>query len=380
MSNINTILVTGVTGNIGSHVLFELLFDLYSKKEEARIYVLIRKQRHISAQERLLNEVFSKQLIPEKIVPFYKEYIEKYVEVIEGEIHNFILPEKAGNTITVYHLAASVNLSNTEKAKHEIAHVNYHHTQAFFDTIKCRTKKLVFVSTAFSRGEIEGAIEEDYHSATTYNFRNFYEAYKMKIEKLVLQIAKENNFSCTIARPSIVSGRLIDFPKFVSSRYIVFYAVGEFFNKIKKSHSNIGTIRLALNIEGGLNIVPVDYVAKGIIRAADIKEEQLNITLTQNVPTQYIATSILKKCGINIELVPEEPEDKSTIEKLFYKTIGSQLLKYSMSKNHYFESKLIRKLLSNIEEPNMKEHFQEIYDFAHNINFNNANIKLEANL
>ncbi|WP_299257406.1 SDR family oxidoreductase [uncultured Aquimarina sp.] len=376
----NTILVTGVTGNIGSHVLFELLFDLYSKNEEAIIYVLIRKQKDKSAKQRLIDEVFTEQLVPEKIAPFYKEYLEKYVRIIEGDINSFVIPEEAGTSLIVYHLAASVNLSNTEKAKNEIAHVNYLNTQAFFDAIKLRTKKLIFVSTAFSRGEIAGKITDDYHSVSSFDFRNFYEAYKMKVEKLVLQIAKENNFSCTIARPSVVSGRLIDFPKYVSSRYIVFYSIGEFFKKMKKTYPEMGKIRMALNMEGGLNIVPVDYVAKGIVRAAESKEEQLNITLTQNVPTHYIITSILEKCGVEIELVPEEPKNKTTMETLFYKTIGSQLLKYSISEKHYFESKLIRELLVDIEEPNMKDHFKKVYDFAHDINFDNANITLEPNL
>ncbi|MBQ0733412.1 SDR family oxidoreductase [Aquimarina celericrescens] len=375
----NTILITGVTGNIGSHVLFELLFDLYSKKEKATIYVLIRKQSEAMAKDRLLNEVFTKQLIPNKILPFYKRYL-KHIHVIEGEINDFLLPEAAGNNLIVYHLAASVNLSNTEKARNEIAHVNYANTQAFFENIKSRTKKLVFVSTAFSRGEIEGEITDDYHSVSNFEFRNFYEAYKMKVEKLILQIAKENNFSCTVARPSVVSGRLIDYPKFVSSRYIVFYAIGEFFKKIKKTNADIGKVRMALNMEGGLNIVPVDYVAKAIIRATDIQDEQLNITLTKNVPTQHIIKSILQKCEVEIELVDEEPKNKTIIEKLFYKTIGSQLLKYSTSKKHNFESKLIRELLSDIEEPNMQDNFNQVYNFAHDINFDNRNITLQTSL
>jgi len=294
----NTILITGVTGNIGSHVLFELLYDLYSTKKEAIIYLLIRKQPTKSSNQRLFDEVFTEQLIPAKISHFYKTFLTKYIRVIEGEIDNFELPDTA-TEMTVFHLAASVNLGNSEKDKNEIAHVNYASTQAFFEKIKSRTKKLVFVSTAFCRGDKEGIITDDYHSVTNFNFRNFYEAYKMKTEKSILQIAKENNFSCTIARPSVVSGRLIDFPKFVSSRYIVFYAIGEFFKKIKRQYPETGKIRMALNKDGGLNIVPVDYVAKGIVRAASIKEEQLNITLTQNVPTKHIITSILQQCVQN---------------------------------------------------------------------------------
>ena len=73
----NTILITGVTGNIGSHVLYELLYEMHSKKKEAVIYLLIRKQASKSSTERLFDEVFTDQLIPEKIEPFYKSYISK---------------------------------------------------------------------------------------------------------------------------------------------------------------------------------------------------------------------------------------------------------------------------------------------------------------
>ncbi|MBP2830767.1 SDR family oxidoreductase [Aquimarina sp. U1-2] len=375
-----TILITGVTGNIGSHVLFELLFELYSNKEKATIYLLIRKKQNRSGRQRLFDEVFTMSLIPDKIKSFYEIYLENYVKVIEGEIHNFKIPDTAGNKITVYHLAASVNLSTTEKARKEIATTNYANTLAFFDRIKKRTQKLVFVSTAFSRGEIEGAIHDDYHSVPDFHFRNHYEAYKMKAEKLILKTAKENNFSCTIARPSVVSGRLTDAPRFVSNRYIVFYSIGEFFKKMKTIHPQIKKIRLAINKEGGLNIVPVDYVAKGIVRAAYSNEEQINITLTQNVPMLHIISSILQKCNIEIEVVSQEPESKTTIEKLFYKTLGNQFIKYATGKKHHFESTLIRKLLADIEEPKMLDYFSEIYNFAHDINFDNRNIQLETGI
>ncbi|WP_262482035.1 SDR family oxidoreductase [Aquimarina agarivorans] len=241
--------------------------------------------------------------------------------------------------------------------------------------IKKRTKKLVFVSTAFSRGDIEGVITDDYHAEDDFKFRNFYEEFKMKIEKEVLQLAAANDFECTIARPSVISGRLLDTPKYVTNSYIVFYAIGAFFSKMKSIYKDIGKIRIVLNPEGGLNIVPVDYVAKAIVRSADLKEKQLNITLTKNVGIQYLLTMMFNKCGIDgLEFVTEEPKDKSIIEALFYKTVGGQLASYSTSKKHQFESKLVRKLLKDIEEPDMTLVFKEMYDFAHNINFDNNNI------
>lgn len=372
------ILITGVTGNVGSHVLYELLFEQYHKKKNTPIYVVIRKNKDKTALERLHNEVFSAELIPTKIIPFYKDFLKKSIHVIEGDISDFVIPEIAGNNIIIYHLAASVNLGKGNKAKEEIAEINYKNTKLFFEIIKKRTKKLVFVSTAFSRGDVEGLISDDYHSVANYNFRNYYEEFKMKVEKEVIQFAKDNNFECVVVRPSVISGRLLDYPKYVMSSYIVFYAIGAFFSKMKSIHKNIGKVRILLNPEGGLNIVPVDYVAKAIVRAADLKENQLNITLTKSVQIKYLLTTMFEKCGINeLEFVTQEPKDKSKIEALFYKTVGGQLASYSISKNHQFESKLVRKLLKDIEEPDMTNAFKEMYNFAHDIDFDNKNIFAE---
>ena len=370
----NTILITGVTGNIGSHVLYEIIFDAHKTGIKPEIYVVIRPSKENSAKQRLFNNVFNPVLIPNKIASFYKKYID-CITVIEGEINNFKIPKKAGNDLLIYHLAASVNLGNSKKAKAEIANINYKNTQDFFEIIKTKTKKLVFVSTAFSRGNVQGAISDDYHSVTNFNFRNFYEEFKMKIEKEVLEFAKINNFECTIARPSVVSGRLLDFPKYVTNTYTVFYAIGAFFKKMISLHNPDKKIRIAVNSEGGLNIVPVDYVAKGIISAAITKEKQVNITHTKNISHQDIIKTIFAKCGItNFEFVTNEPEEKSTIEALFYKTVGNQLAKYSTSHKHNFESKIIRQLLNDIVEPNIDDTFQQLYDFAHDISFDNKNI------
>ena len=374
------ILITGVTGNVGSHVLYELLYEFHTQNKQTPIYLVIRKNNGKTGLERLKYEVFAPELIPTKIASFYKYYLGNTIQVLEGDISNFEIPESVGEELIVYHMAASVNLGKGAKAKQEIAVTNYNNTKQFFEIIKRRTKKLIFVSTAFSRGDIEGVIQDDYHSETNFKFRNFYEEFKMKIEREVVQLAKDYNFKCVIARPSVISGRLLDAPKYVTNSYIVFYAIGAFFSKMKSLYKDVGRVRIVLNPEVGLNIVPVDYVAKAIIRAVYLKENQLNITHTKNVSIKQLLTIMFNKCGIpGLEYVTEEPKDKSTIEALFYKTVGGQLASYSVSKNHQFESKLVRKLLSDIKEPDMTSYFKELYDFAHNINFDNRNINLVTN-
>ncbi|WP_010523329.1 SDR family oxidoreductase [Aquimarina agarivorans] len=126
------ILITGVTGNVGSHVLFELLFDLHNQQKDTPIYLVIRSSNGKTGWERLHSEVFTPSLIPQKIAPFFKTYIKKNVQVLEGDISNFIIPNDAGNKLTVFHLAASVNLGKGLKAKKEIAATNYKSTKTFF--------------------------------------------------------------------------------------------------------------------------------------------------------------------------------------------------------------------------------------------------------
>ncbi len=373
---VNNILVTGVTGNVGSHVLYELLYDFYYTENTTPIYVVIRPTKGKTGRERLWEEVFDEKLIPEKIKPFYQYFYKNQIHVIEGEIDCFDIPVVSGTKFLIYHLAASVNLGNTEKAKLEITNINYAKTKAFFDIIKNHTQKLVFVSTAFSCGDAGGLIKDDYHQGKEFDFRNHYEAFKMKIEKEVLAFAEEHHFECTIARPSIVSGRLLDFPKFVTNNYSVFYNFGAFFKKMRAIKPELGKIRLAINSQCGLNMLPVDYVAKGVIQAGYCSEKQINITHTQNLSVTFFVTQMLEKCGItDFEFVETIPTDLSKIENLYYNTVGGQLVSYVTSKLHEFESKNIRDLLKNIEEPNMKDLFKELYDFAHDINFDNRNLK-----
>ena len=373
----NQILLTGATGNIGSHVLYELVNDFHHQNKKTKIFVVIRPTKTKTAKERLVSEVFNKDVVPEKIKEFYQEFCTKQIEVIEGSIDNFTFPASAEKDLLIYHLAASVNLGTHPKAKEEITNINYAKTKAFFEIIKNQTKKLVFVSTAFSRGDAEGLISDDYHAEKEFHFRNYYEEFKMKIEKEVLDFAIQNNFKCTIARPSIVSGRLLDFPKFVTNNYSVFYNFGAFFKKMRALTPELGKIRLAINNNCGLNMLPVDYVAKGVIQAATSNESQINITHTKNLSVKFFVTQMLEKCGItDFEFVNEVPKDLSKIEKLYYNTVGGQLVSYVTSKIHEFESKNIRELLKNIEEPNMQLGFKDLYDFAHDINFDNQNLKL----
>ncbi len=375
------LLLTGVTGNIGSHLLYELLIErsIAVKRNPSLngiIYILIRPTKKLTAKQRLWKEVLHPNLIPDKIEKEHLNIAKTQIQVIEGDIHHFDLPTEAGNQLIVYHLAASVNLGTDTKAREEISSINYKETKSFLEKIKTFTKKLIFVSTAFSRGDTTGIITDDYHSIKEFDFRNPYEEFKMKMEKEVCLLANQYNFEYTIVRPSIVSGRLLDTPKYITKTYTVFYNIGAFFKKIKKLNPDIGKIRIALNPKAGLNIIAVDYVAKALLKAGKSKEKQINLTSTKNVPISHIVRTILEKCEINdFEFTANEPNNKSTIEHLFYKTVGHQLLRYSISKVHEFESKIIRELLKDIKEPDMIFEFSKLYEFAHEIGFDNQNIK-----
>ncbi len=367
------IIITGATGIVGSHVLYNLLEkEIYTEKEYA-IYLVVRPDENRNAAERLKNDVFSSAILPEKLANFDTDFLLSKVTILEGSLSDITIPESLGNELVVLHIAASVNLGKNEKALKEIVENNYNATHAFISKLENRIKKLVFVSTAFSAGVQEGKLSDDYFSFENYNFRNHYEEYKHKMELDLRELSKTKNFSLTIIRPSVICGRMIDKPFFVMNRYIVFYKIGFFFEKMVNKEfaqqSVKNPFKLVANKEGGLNLVPVDYVSRAILAAIDSEEEQINVASAQNVPNSLWISHIMKKCNINYESLEQEPTEKSETEIVYYKTVGAQISDYLSTTNHSYDTTKLRTLLKDVEEPDVTKHFEELYDYAHDRDF-----------
>ncbi|MCE9500247.1 MAG: SDR family oxidoreductase, partial [Leptospira sp.] len=261
----------------------------------------------------------------------------------------------------------STNLSNNDAAYKELHKLNY---EATVNLLKCClpfTKKFIFISTAFSVGHREGLIENNYNSKyTKRENRNPYEALKWKAEHEIMKICEENGIVWQILRPGIICGRLIDAPLYFTPTFNVFYAAGKFFHFVSNNLQKELNLRVAINKETGLNIIPSDYVAKAIVRAFqndDVKE--LNIVHSKSTPLIFFLKHMAHQLGFNgVQFVDKKPADMNTLEKLFYRTVGAQFDGYINTPKHEFDVKPLRKLLHDIEEPSIMDDFDNLYAFA----------------
>ncbi len=291
-------------------------------------------------------------------------------DLVDNKLTNNPILEKTFKYHLI-HCAASVNLGNNSAAEEEIKQSNYLGTIHLIDSLLPHLFKVSYVSTAFSSGHRSGVIEESFLLKKSGEYRNPFEGYKAQTEKEIVQICEGYGLQWQIFRPSIICGRLLDYPKFVIPKFLVFYLFGTFFYRTKTNFSG-QPIRITINSESGLNIIPVDYASKAMVRALNTDIKELNIASEESLPNTYAIPTMLKQIGWdNFQFTDVIPEDQNMIEKLYYKTVNPQLHHYLVTPNHSFNVDLLNELMHDIPTPKVKDFYPELVDFAINHEFNN---------
>lgn len=212
----------------------------------------------------------------------------------------------------------------------------------------------------------EGRSEEDY--------RNHYERYKVQTEKEIAEICGSYGIPCQILRPSIICGRLVDYPYHVIPRFLVFYLFGAFFYRAKTAYKD-QHIRILMHETSGLNLIPVDYAARAIVRASATDIRELNVVSRRSVPNMFTVPEMLRLVGwTNYEFVEEMPEDQSAVEKLYYRTVGAQLSNYLMtpeSPDTEFDIQILSEIMKDYPEPDVAGHFTALCNYAIEREFTN---------
>lgn len=360
------ILLTGATGVLGSELLYHLLYEKLVERRDLNIHLVVRPGEDQEPKDRI-NDLFRAELMPTGLSEFSSQQLVDSLHIINGDLSDFeFAPE---GKFTLIHSAATVNLNNKEKTKELVVNNNYWASIKLVERFADKIEHMIFVSTAYSCGVIHGEVTDNYldMNASDLEFRNYYEEYKFKAEQDIYKIAQKHNFSLSIVRPSIISGRLIVEPLFVMKRYIVFYLMGKFFMEVAKLRRHADElVRIKANKEAYLNVIPVDYVAKAIVRILrnpDVRE--MNLVSGKPFPMYKIVEKSMEMNGFsNLLFVDEEPEDKSAVEAVFYKTVAKQLLQYVEASHHTFDTSALREMMSDIPEPNIEEHFNELFEFA----------------
>lgn len=364
----HNILLTGSTGVIGSHVLYELIKLKADDVLKGKILVLIRPKTNKSPEERL-SEILAPGVIPDFLKPIDLFKVRKDIIIVGGDladiqgIRSQVL--KHVNRFTILHLAASVNLASTDRAYDEVLTNNYDGTINLLKGLMRHCAKFVFISTAFASGHRKGRISDHFLDISEKQFRNPYEFFKAKTEKRIAEICDANNLEWQILRPSIVCGRLIDTPHFVITDYLVFYLFGAFFYKLSQKELSKNKLRIQVNKQSGMNIIPVDYAAKAIVMAIDSPIRELNIVSSNNILNTQIVETIFKMIGIeNWDYVDDVPEEMNDFERIYYGTVGKQFNPYWNTSSYEFDTSRLRDLVGEIEEPNVGQCFGSLFDYA----------------
>lgn len=364
-------LLTGGTGILGSHIVFEWLHKAIVEKTVGTLYVVIRDSK-ITAQERLL-EVLNSPSKPAFLNNFtIDECLEKLV-VISQDLSAFSAKDLETYQLnTIIHCAGSTNLQNNPQVKNEVHAQNYLVTEQILNNLPKTVNRFLYISTAYSFGIQNEKVDDDIEAHPAKDFRNPYEQSKHESEMLVKRKCAELQIASQILRPSIICGRLINQPFFETPKFDVFYSWPIFLQRYAQKKSE--NFRIWIDQKSGLNIVPVDFVAKSVLHAfLDDSIKELNIVNPKPILHNVYVGQVLEAFGIkNYEYVSEKPKDLNSFEQLYYKTIGSLFEKYVAVPDLQYKAKRIKGVIKELNlglDLGVHDNFMNLIDFSVAKNF-----------
>ncbi|MFA6564480.1 MAG: SDR family oxidoreductase [Verrucomicrobiia bacterium] len=373
------ILITGSTGLVGMHVLYELLGDLNKGSLAGRVFPVLRGSSSFTASQRI-DRVLHNKFVPHFLTgcaPLARQSIHP----ISADLCDLAGLKEAIQTsvptrkpLTVIHSAGSVNLETTQEARDDVYAHNYEGTLNLLRALDGYAIRFIYIGTVFSSGIQQGRIGDDYLSLPSHTYRNPYEESKAKVEFEVARYCEEKGISFQILRPSIICGRVMDQPLYYTPKFDVFYGWLKFFWQLKKAELH-SPLRLCIHETATMNVVPVDFVAKAIVKSVHSHVGQLNIANPEAANTVEITKAALEHIGYeNASFVNTIPTDLNRIEQFYYKTVGALFDSYINNDASIYDCSKLLSFISPTMMPSMREHIGGIVDFAKQFNFDERKI------
>lgn len=372
------IILTGATGVLGSHIVYEILEHFIHHNISGKLILIARSKGKNTASERiehLLNSTF----VPSFLKKQGYQKLQSFIEVLDSDLSNLSenFPEKYKDAYFI-HSAGYVNLSTDEDQKDKIFEENATTTKKIFDTFSPFIKKFIYISTAFASGERKGLIGNNFHNLNFEpSHRNAYEKAKFHSENYVVTQSQKIGLPFQILRPSVIGGKMLGTEnKYFISKYMVFYLLAKFFHFTAQKKNDQENVRFMINEQTGLNIIPVDYVAKVIVNTIEREDiTQLNIVHNRSFNIVKGLQLIMKEVGYsNFSLIQNTLDFNynNTIEKLYYESIGKHLKPYLVTEANEYDTTLLNSIL---EIPKLDtESFTNMIRYAKKHNFKDYTI------
>lgn len=269
-----TIFLTGATGFVGSYLAAELLAAGH------RLILLVRP--HLGDPSTRVHQAIESASHLSNVPPSAWDKL----DIIVGDItkRHLGLDRSTAERIArqvdaVFHCAASVSF---DEKKDAIEQCNVLGTQHVIDLLTLSNHpEFHYISTAYVSGCRDNRVLEEAFT-DTIGFNNWYEETKLRAEQLVLKYRRTHP-KTTIYRPSIIVGRFADgYTTGFRGFYRFLAMVDAFFSQVQKRAIHAAFVRRFAGIEQRdgfwhipmrvpgrlgktLNLVPIDFVIKGVM-------------------------------------------------------------------------------------------------------------------
>lgn len=342
----NKILVTGVTGLVGSAFVVALLRE----RDDYEVVCLVRSGGGKTAAERA-ESIIRDECAFDNCAQDADRILSR-VSVVEGDVTSIVPEELAKDPAMqgvniVFHCAADVNLGKDPTGK--VFRINYHGTENMVALAKLlNVKEFHYVGTAYIAGKLQGTAIED--NPIDSGFNNPYEESKYKAEFLV----RNSGIPFSVYRPAIVTGRRSDGR---IRKPLAFYRILEFLGKIKSHQCAKRGIDPASWVPMGINFstvpsehvyfVPIDYVQEAItaLFQKPVTNTAYHITGDSPVTTLQIEESICSVLRLDDMSVGLEKGSEHQNTELMSRFIGD-LFPY-FSSDIVFDQSNVRKALGD---------------------------------
>ncbi len=313
---VRNLLLTGATGFLGIHILFELL-----QQNDIRIYVLVRGKNRGSAESRLY-----------EILKFYFPQIHPWVlnqkvMVVSGDItfEKFGLPEEEYRELrrkidTVVHAAALVKHYGDFE---EFRRTNILGVQNILQFSK--GKALFHISTTSVAGDYAKQEQQNlYFNENSLDIGqnlggNCYVESKLEAEKIILQYIQDG-FKATIFRVGNLTGRYAD-------GFFQMNIQDNKFYQILKSLIELSTIPKSV-AKKDVEFTPVDLCSKAIVKLLMVEEsigKTFHLMNQQGIKIKNL-TRMLLEMGYKVDIVRDESFYQYLQERLSHENNADTLV------------------------------------------------------
>ncbi|NTU70007.1 NAD-dependent epimerase/dehydratase family protein [bacterium] len=389
--------LTGATGLVGSHLLWEILQQRVTDLESTQIFILGRGSKTQSLHARI------KLLLQEgglTYISLNKDIQQKILKAFDS-ICFFVdfdltddrqrLPRRVMFELTrapidfFYHVGANTDLRDGGVVEASLLRTNVSGTQNILKLISMlKIGIFSYVGTAYACGDVSGVVYPD-NVSIEQTFRNPYEKTKIIAEVMVREYAIRNKVKIKCFRPSVVGGRLLEKPIGYVNKFDVFYGWAAFFlalkQKVVDNRANLYEkqidldMRICYSHNSGLNIVPVDFVAKAlyILTVEQHRGESYHLVAKNELKHREYIAAILNAVNVGgVRRVSRMPYNLNHRELLYYRTAGKILTPYITRAPMYFSVENYESFISKhgLEVPCMDTiKFVSLLEFAKQSHF-----------